>query len=168
MNQSHAHLPRTLVCVSHSLVSDSLQPHGLLTRPLCPWNSPGKNPGADCHSLLQRSFPTQGLNTGLLHRRQTLYRLSYREVSHPCEEENQVLNTSSRNVQAPPPASPPWTWVKPERSDGLTGALAACPVRRLPAGGPQQKLKTEVEGEGPGKSKRGCLVKDGQAPKGVS
>ena len=29
--------------------------------------SPGKNTGMDCHSLLQRIFPTQGSNPGLLH-----------------------------------------------------------------------------------------------------
>ena len=34
----------------------------------------------DCHSLLQRNFPTQGSNPGLLHCRQVLYRLSYRDV----------------------------------------------------------------------------------------
>ena len=34
----------------------------------------------DCHSLLQRNLPTQGLNPGLLHHRQILYHLSYREV----------------------------------------------------------------------------------------
>ena len=34
----------------------------------------------DCHSLLQRICPTQGVNPGLLHRRQILYHLSYREV----------------------------------------------------------------------------------------
>ena len=33
-----------------------------------------------CHSLLQRIFLTQGLNSGLLHCRQILYHLSYREV----------------------------------------------------------------------------------------
>ena len=27
---------------------------------LCPWDSPGKNTGVDCHALLQRIFPTQG------------------------------------------------------------------------------------------------------------
>ena len=43
-------------------------------------NSPGNNTGVDCHSLLQRNLPTQGLNTGLLHCRQVLYCLSYREV----------------------------------------------------------------------------------------
>ena len=35
---------------------------------LCPWNSPGKNTGVDCHSLLQEIFPTQESNPGLLHR----------------------------------------------------------------------------------------------------
>ena len=41
-------------CVlSHSVVSDSLWPHGLYpTRLLCPWNSPGKNIGMCCHFLL--------------------------------------------------------------------------------------------------------------------
>ena len=36
--------------------------------------------GVDCHSFLQRNFPTQESNLGLLHGRQILYRLSYREV----------------------------------------------------------------------------------------
>ena len=34
---------------------------------LCPWDSPGKNTGVGCQFLLQRIFPTQGLNPGLLH-----------------------------------------------------------------------------------------------------
>ena len=47
--------------VSRSVVSDSLWPHGLgVTRLLCPWDSPGKNTGVGCHSLLQEIFPTQG------------------------------------------------------------------------------------------------------------
>ena len=66
--------------VSYSVVSDSLRPHGLWpTRLLCPWDSPGKNTGVDCHSLLQRIFLTQGSNPSLLHCRQILYCLSYRE-----------------------------------------------------------------------------------------
>ena len=32
----------------------------------CPWNSPGKNTGVGCHSLLQRIFLTQGSNPRLL------------------------------------------------------------------------------------------------------
>ena len=46
---------------------DSVWPHGLQpTRLLCPWDSPGKNTGVDCHFLLQRIFLTQELNSGLL------------------------------------------------------------------------------------------------------
>ena len=60
--------------VSHSVVSDSLWPHGLQpARLLCPWDSPGKKSGVGCHSLLQGIFPTQELNQGLLHCRQILY-----------------------------------------------------------------------------------------------
>ena len=45
--------------------------------PLSPWNFPGKSTGVGCHFLLQGIFPTQGSNPGLLHCRQTLYRLSH-------------------------------------------------------------------------------------------
>ena len=44
---------------------------------LCPWNSPGKNTGVHCHSLLHWIFLTQGSNMGLLHHRQILYCLMY-------------------------------------------------------------------------------------------
>jgi len=41
---------------SCSLVSDSLQLHGLQpTRLLCPWDFPGKSTGVGCHFLLQFS-----------------------------------------------------------------------------------------------------------------
>ena len=43
---------------SHSVMSDSLRPHGLYS----PWNSLGQNTGMGSLSLLQRIFPTQGLN----------------------------------------------------------------------------------------------------------
>ena len=40
--------------VSHSVMLDSLWPHGLQpTRPLCPWDFPGKSTGVGCHRLLQ-------------------------------------------------------------------------------------------------------------------
>ena len=38
-------------------------------RLFCLWNSPGKNTGVGSHSHLQRIFPNQGLNLGLLHGR---------------------------------------------------------------------------------------------------
>ena len=45
---------------SRSVVSDSLQPHGLWpTRLLPPWDSPGKSTGVGCHFLLQGIFPTR-------------------------------------------------------------------------------------------------------------
>ena len=63
---------------SHSVVSNSLWPHGLWpTRLLRPWNFPDKSTGVGCHFLLQGIFPTQGSNPGLLHCRQTLYHLSH-------------------------------------------------------------------------------------------
>ena len=64
--------------ISSSVVSNSLRPHRLWpTRLFCPWDSPGKNTGMGCHSLLQGIFPTQGLNLGLLNYRQILYHLSH-------------------------------------------------------------------------------------------
>ena len=56
-----------------SVVSNSLQPHGLFS----PWNSPGQNTGAGSLSLLQGIFPTQVSNPGLLHCRLILYQLSH-------------------------------------------------------------------------------------------
>ena len=58
---------------SHSVVSDSLWPHGLYS----PWNSPGQNTGVGSLSLLQGIFPNQESNQGLLHCRRILYQLSY-------------------------------------------------------------------------------------------
>ena len=59
-------------------MSDSLQHFGLYpARLLCPWNSPGKNTGVDCHSFLQGIFLTQGLNLDFLRCRQILYCLSH-------------------------------------------------------------------------------------------
>ena len=59
-------------------------PRTLVHQVLCPWNSPGKNTGVGCHSLLQGIFPTQGLNPGLLHCRRILYHLHHREAQNSC------------------------------------------------------------------------------------
>ena len=65
------------VCV-HSVVSDSLWPHGLRpARLLCPWNFPGKNTGVGCHFLLQRIFPSQRSNLSLLHQQKDSLPLSH-------------------------------------------------------------------------------------------
>ena len=59
---------------SHSVMSNSLWPHGLYSL----WNSPGWNTGVGSLSLLQEIFPTQGLNPGLPHYRWILYQLSHK------------------------------------------------------------------------------------------
>ena len=78
MLQLNWHLEVAVVVLSRSVVSDSLQPHGLQpARFPCPWNPPGKNTGVGCHFFLQGMFLTQGSNPGLLHCRQILYCLSH-------------------------------------------------------------------------------------------
>ena len=86
-------------CVSHSIMSNSLWPHGLWpARIFCPWNSPGKNTRVGSHSLFQGIFLTQKLNPGLLHCRQILYHLSHQgsprntlqsqNIYHLCDSGN--------------------------------------------------------------------------------
>ena len=59
---------------SCSVMSDSLQPHGLYSS----WNSLGQNTEVGSLSLLQGIFPTQGSNPGLPHCRQILYQMSHK------------------------------------------------------------------------------------------
>ena len=59
---------------SHSVMSNSLWPHGLYSS----WNSPGQNRGMGSLSLLQGIFPTQRSNPGLPHCRRILYQLSHK------------------------------------------------------------------------------------------
>ena len=67
-----SHLPLRKWSESHSVMSNSLWPHGLYS----PWNSPGQNTGVDSSSLLQWIFPNQGSNPGLPHCRWILDQLS--------------------------------------------------------------------------------------------
>ena len=54
---------------SHSVMSNSLQSHGLYS----PWNSPGQNTGVGSLFLLLGIFPIQGSNPHLPHCRWILY-----------------------------------------------------------------------------------------------
>ena len=65
---------------SYSVLSYSLQPHGLYS----PWNSPGQNTGVGSLFLLQRIFQTQESNPGLPHCRQSLL---------PAEPQGKPKNT---------------------------------------------------------------------------
>ena len=68
---SHCCINRGIYCIyeseSSSVLSDSLQPHGLYS----PWKSPGQNTGVGYLSLLQGIFPSP------LRCRWILYQLSH-------------------------------------------------------------------------------------------
>ena len=66
-----------------SVASDSCDPGAVAARLLCPWESPGKSPGAGGHSLLQGIFPTHGSNPGLPHCSQILYHLNHQGSPRP-------------------------------------------------------------------------------------
>ena len=55
------HISLISFLLNRSVVSNSLQPHGLYSL----WNSPGQNTGVGSVSLLQGTFPTQGSNPSL-------------------------------------------------------------------------------------------------------
>ena len=62
------------MCESHSVVSNSLQPHVLYS----PLNSPSQNTAVGSLSLFQGIVLTQRSNPGLLYYRQILYQLSHK------------------------------------------------------------------------------------------
>ena len=68
---------------------------------LCLWNSPGKNTGMGCHSLLQGIFPTQTSNPGFLHCRQILYHLSHQ--GSPGKSLKKILQQFICSNQDQPP-----------------------------------------------------------------
>ena len=122
-----------LVCVSRSVVSDSLRPHGLQpARLLCPWDSSGKITGIGCHTLLQGIFPTQGSNPAFPHCRRILYRLSPQE-SPGCAE--------AEFIQCLPrdPANAPTGPCK--RSHRLVRSAASCWLH-CPGRGPSGSVST--------------------------
>ena len=61
---------------NHSVMSDSLPPHGLHGL----WNSPGQNTEVGSLSLLQGIFLTQESNRCLLHSRRILYQIEGEKV----------------------------------------------------------------------------------------
>ena len=73
---------------NHSVVSDSLRPHGLYS----PWNSLGQNTGAGSLSLLQGIIPNQGSNPDLLHCRQILYQLNHKGSPRKCNAKERSNN----------------------------------------------------------------------------
>ena len=90
---------------SHSVMSDSLWPHGLSS----PWNSPDQNTKVGSLSLLHGIFPTQGWNPGLPHCGQILYQLSHKG-SPSCRaaaaKSLQPCGTLWDPIDGSPPGSP--------------------------------------------------------------
>ena len=115
------------VCFSRSVMSNTLQAHGLQPdRLFCPWNSPGKNTGVGSHALLQGIFPTQGLKLGLLHCRQTLYHLSHLTLGESSYSEREPGAGGVRGVCAPlfSKSLETLTWLTP------TSRATSPPLRR--------------------------------------
>ena len=75
-----------------------------------PWNSPGQNTGVGSLSLLQGSFPSQGLNPGLLHSRWILYQLSHEKATPkyltPSSSISSQLSTHLAPSLSTAPSSP--------------------------------------------------------------
>ena len=80
---------------SCSVVSDSLQPHGLYS----PWNSPGQDTGVGSLSFLQGIFSTQGSNPGLPHCRWILYQLSHQ--GSPSKAQSGLESLRERTLSRP-------------------------------------------------------------------
>ena len=100
VRELRSHMLQLRVCMkvkvkseNHSVVSDSLRPHGLYS----PWNSPGQNIGVGSLSLLHGIFPSWGSNSGLPHCRQIFYPLSYQgrpKSSHTLQQIWNILHTT--------------------------------------------------------------------------
>ena len=71
-----------------------------------PWNSPGQNTGVGSLSLLQGVFPTQGLNSGLLHCRRIFYQLSHSSVQFSRSVVSDSLRPHEPQHARPPCPSP--------------------------------------------------------------
>ena len=87
-------------------------------RILCPWDSPGRNTGVGCHTLLEGIFPTQGSNLRLL----CVSCISRQVLYHSCH------------------LGSPWAWFRESSQErhrllGLAASSGSChPPRAAGAG----------------------------------
>ena len=77
-------------------------------------DSPGKNTGVGCHTLLQRIFTTQESNPGLPHCRQILYLLSHQGSTDPTP----AATAAAKSLQSSCPTL----------CDPIDGSLPGSPV----------------------------------------
>ena len=82
-NRNHVRGSSTVL--SSSAAASSLRPHGQSPARLpSSCDFPGKKTGVGCHFQLQRLFPAQGSNPGLLHCRWILYHLNHQGSQNRC------------------------------------------------------------------------------------
>ena len=105
---------------NHSIMSNSLPPHGLYSS----WNSPGQNTGVSSLFLLQGIFPTQGLNPGLPHCRQILYQLSHKGSPRLLEWVNYPFSSGSSQPRN-------WTGVSWIALKALINSFLKITVRKM-------------------------------------
>ena len=93
--------------ISCSVVSNSLKPHGLQpARLLRPWDSPGKNTGVGCPSLLQKDLPNPGIKPRSPHCRQIFYQWEAQEycigqpITSPADVPDPGIEPGSPALQA--------------------------------------------------------------------
>ena len=104
---------------------------------LCPWNSPGKDTRVGSHSLLQGISPTQGLNLGLPHCRQILYRLSHQGSLKAVKGASQGINVWSSKEGAHLEEGPTTqAWGSDLR--GIPQSLQRCFSQNWPTAGDQE------------------------------
>ena len=96
--------------------------------------SPGKNTRVGCHALLQKIFPTQGWNPGLLHCTQILYRLSHQQSPTLNRIEScKICVLTQIPGHIPEPSSHFPSWCPPAQSNPrfLVGFAWESPERTL-------------------------------------
>ena len=118
-------MKNTIKSESHSVTSNSLQPHGLYG----PWNSLGQNVGVGSRSLLQGIFPIQELNPGLGH---------YRRNSIPAEPLGKTKNTGVGSLSLLQ-----WTFLTQESNQGSPALQTDSLPVQLP-GKPEKKKYTHT------------------------
>ena len=104
-------LPQGIMCVCYVQICLALC-SPMDCRFLCSCDFPGKNPGVDCHFLLQGIFPTQGSNPVSCMDRQFLYHCSTWEAPRKCMLSQYLL--------------PSLCWRKPRMSAALYSQATGC------------------------------------------
>ena len=100
--------------------SPSATPWSVTHQAPCPWDSPSKSTGVGCHSLLQKIFPIQGSNPGLLHCRQIFFSLSWEDPLARAWQPTPVLFPGDSHGQRSLVGCSPWGRQESDTTECLT------------------------------------------------